>query len=106
MELGYWNSLQLVGYSRLNVFQCPKMMSLEVILQFRKEEKVTSRVNKGAEEQQECSYWPRNGSLRKVFRNHFGTDLSHLQFIGLNLMNGGVIQIQLFPNHSDCQAKI
>ncbi|GFW32289.1 hypothetical protein TNCV_674481 [Trichonephila clavipes] len=28
-DIGYWNSLQLIGYSRLNVFQCPKMMSLE-----------------------------------------------------------------------------
>ncbi|GFU97977.1 hypothetical protein TNCV_383421 [Trichonephila clavipes] len=75
------------------------MMSLEVILQFWKEEshKDSSRVNKGAKEQHECSYWQRNGSLGNVFRNHFGTDLSHLQFIGQNLMNGGVIQIQLFP---------
>ncbi|GFU96119.1 kelch domain-containing protein 3 [Trichonephila clavipes] len=43
------------------------MMSLEVILQFRKEEKVTRTqvsANKGTEEQQECSYWPRNGSLQ------------------------------------------
>ncbi|GFT86529.1 hypothetical protein TNCV_1053841 [Trichonephila clavipes] len=42
------------------------MMFLEEILQFRKEEKVTrTQVNKAAAEQQECSYWPRNGSPRK-----------------------------------------
>ncbi|PRD29240.1 UNVERIFIED_CONTAM: hypothetical protein NCL1_30008 [Trichonephila clavipes] len=30
--------------------------------------------------------------MTEVFQNHFGTDISHLQFIGENLMNGGVIQ--------------
>ncbi|GFT30862.1 HTH_Tnp_Tc3_2 domain-containing protein [Trichonephila clavipes] len=43
------------------------MMSLEMILQFRKEEKVTrTQVGRirGVEEQQECSSWPRNGSLK------------------------------------------
>ncbi|GFV36756.1 uncharacterized protein TNCV_2649991 [Trichonephila clavipes] len=35
--------------------------------------------------------------MRKVFRNNFGADLSHLQFIGQNLMNGGVIQFKSSP---------
>ncbi|GFW48222.1 hypothetical protein TNCV_2383061 [Trichonephila clavipes] len=41
VKLGYWNSVQLFGYSCLNAFQCPEMMSLDVFLQFQKEEKVT-----------------------------------------------------------------
>ncbi|GFX56724.1 hypothetical protein TNCV_494721 [Trichonephila clavipes] len=36
VELRYWNSLQLVGYSRLDVFRCPKMMSLEGLSQVTK----------------------------------------------------------------------
>lgn len=41
LELRYWNSLQRVGYSRLNIFDCPKMSCFEVIFQSRKEKKVT-----------------------------------------------------------------
>ena len=41
LELRYWNNLQLVGYSPLNIFDCPKMISLEVIFQLWKEKKVT-----------------------------------------------------------------
>lgn len=40
VKLWYWNSLELVGYNRLNVFQCPKMSFLEIILQFRENKKV------------------------------------------------------------------
>lgn len=33
-------------------------------------------------------------------------DFSHPQFIGQNLMNGCMSQIQFFTNHSDCQMSI
>lgn len=41
--------------------------------------------------------WPSDVilALKKEFRNHLGTDLSHLQLIGQNLMIGGGTQIQL-----------
>jgi len=41
LEPQYWKNLQLVGFNRLHVFDCPKMISLEVIFQLWEEEKVT-----------------------------------------------------------------
>ena len=41
LELGYWNSLQLVSYSCLNVVQGPKVTSLVVNFQSQREKKVT-----------------------------------------------------------------
>lgn len=40
LELGYCNSIQLVDYSRLNVFESPQMTFLEVNFQSREKEKV------------------------------------------------------------------
>ncbi|KAJ4428392.1 hypothetical protein ANN_24412 [Periplaneta americana] len=39
LELGYWNTLQLVGYGCLNVAQGSKTTSLEVCFQSREQEK-------------------------------------------------------------------
>jgi len=44
--------------------------------------------------------------LRKVFWNHYCPDFSHCQLIDQTLMNSSVNQIQLFPDHSDCQPTI
>lgn len=39
VELGYWNSRQLIGCSSLNIFECAKIISLKVNFQSCEEEK-------------------------------------------------------------------
>lgn len=43
---------------------------------------------------------------RNVFWNHASADFPDLQFIGQNLVDSCVTQIQLFPDHSDHQLTI
>ena len=40
LDLGYYNNLLLVGYSRLNAFKFSKMTSLQIMFQSREWEKV------------------------------------------------------------------
>lgn len=64
LDAANWNCFQLVGYSFLNIFHCPKVASSEVDLQSGKEGKLTREETRGVAEPQECHAEPKNQILR------------------------------------------
>jgi hypothetical protein len=89
-----------------------KMTTFEVEFEFREKEEVTRKhqVSMEAAEPLEYPFWSKLSSRRwQCDREHSGHAASkcpHAQFLGQNVVDGLVIQIQLTTDHSDCQMSI